>query len=213
MTKEDHDDFAFEPIPGLPEHLPKGEVILWQGRPDWWALTKSSLGFWWVSGWFAVLVVWRFVAVSDQMSASAALWSVMPLILMAAFVAAVLLVFGYAQARAAMYTVTNQRVVMRVGAALSVTFNLPFVAIANADLLKRRDGTGSIDFQLKGKARVSYLVCWPHVRPWHLRTRPALRCIREADQVAALIAEHAAARVAEPKVTRAAPASVAVAAE
>ncbi len=29
-----HDDFAFDPLPGLPEALPAGENILWQGRPD-----------------------------------------------------------------------------------------------------------------------------------------------------------------------------------
>ena len=28
---EDHDDFAFEPVPGLPELLPQGETLLWQG--------------------------------------------------------------------------------------------------------------------------------------------------------------------------------------
>ena len=54
-----HDDFAVEPIKGLPEVPPKGEQILWQGQPDWWALTKASLGFWWVMGYFAFLALWR----------------------------------------------------------------------------------------------------------------------------------------------------------
>ena len=39
-----HDDFAIEPIPGLPERPPQGEEILWQGRPNWWALAKSACG-------------------------------------------------------------------------------------------------------------------------------------------------------------------------
>ena len=30
-AKMSEDDFAVEPIEGLPELLPKGEVILWQG--------------------------------------------------------------------------------------------------------------------------------------------------------------------------------------
>ena len=42
------DDFAVEPIEGLPELLPKGEVILWQGRPNWLRLTIESLNLWWV---------------------------------------------------------------------------------------------------------------------------------------------------------------------
>ena len=31
-----HDDFAFDRMPGLPERPPRGELILWQGRPDTW---------------------------------------------------------------------------------------------------------------------------------------------------------------------------------
>jgi len=197
MAKDD--DFAFEPIPGLPERLPDGEDILWQGRPDWWALAKSSLAFWWVIGWFAVLAIWRFVAVSDLMPLTQALWSVVPLLIMGAVVASLLLLFAYAQAQATVYTVTNKRIAMRVGAALQVTFNLPYVQINAADLDRRKDGTGTIAFELMGKNRVSYLVCWPHVRPWYFKTRPALRCIRDADRVAALIADYANATFAEPQ--------------
>jgi hypothetical protein len=29
------DDFAGEPIPGLPADLPEGEKLLWQGSPGW----------------------------------------------------------------------------------------------------------------------------------------------------------------------------------
>ena len=49
------DDFAVEPIEGLPELLPKGEVILWQGRPNWLRLTIESLNLWWVIGYFGLL--------------------------------------------------------------------------------------------------------------------------------------------------------------
>ncbi|MEL7115772.1 MAG: photosynthetic complex putative assembly protein PuhB [Pseudomonadota bacterium] len=204
----DHDDFAFEPIPGLPERLPEGEEILWQGRPDWWALTRSALWFWPIAAWFAALVLWRFVAVSDQMPLTAALWSVLPLVIMWAVVAMLLIATAYAQAKASLYTVTNKRVVMRVGAALSVTFNLPYKQLANAEMEVRRDGTGTIALALKGKNRVSYLVAWPHVRPWYFRTQPALRCIAEPKAVAALIAEHAAARMSEPQITRVTPDAV-----
>ncbi|HBB55427.1 MAG TPA: phosphopantetheine adenylyltransferase, partial [Hyphomonadaceae bacterium] len=34
MTKE----FDFEPVRGLPEALPAGEAILWQGAPSAWGL-------------------------------------------------------------------------------------------------------------------------------------------------------------------------------
>ena len=32
---ENHDDFAFEPVRGLPAELPRGERLIWQGAPDW----------------------------------------------------------------------------------------------------------------------------------------------------------------------------------
>lgn len=195
-----NDDFAFEPVPGLPERLPRDEMILWQGRPNWWSLTKSALAFWWITGYFAVLALWRFVALSDQGTLAQAALGAVPFIIAWAVVAALLMVTAYAQAKSAMYTLTNKRVVMRVGAALQVTFNLPYLQVANADLLRLRDGTGTIALELMGKNRVSYLVAWPHVRPWYFRTRPALRCIDEPEKVAAIIAEHAAARVAEPKI-------------
>ena len=32
---EHHDDFDFEPVRGLPQVLPEGERLLWQGAPRW----------------------------------------------------------------------------------------------------------------------------------------------------------------------------------
>ena len=51
------DDFAFEPIRGLPERPPEGEVILWQGQPNWLRLTVDSLNLWWVLAYFIFLFV------------------------------------------------------------------------------------------------------------------------------------------------------------
>jgi hypothetical protein len=46
----EHDDFAVEPVKGLPEKPPAGEVILWQGRPDTWALAREALNLNWIIG-------------------------------------------------------------------------------------------------------------------------------------------------------------------
>ncbi|MCE8470521.1 PH domain-containing protein, partial [Rhodovulum sulfidophilum] len=61
------DDFAAEPIKGLPERLPEGEHILWQGRPDWWALARESLALFWVGGYFVVLFLWRMIVAAETM--------------------------------------------------------------------------------------------------------------------------------------------------
>ena len=39
-----------------------------------------------------------------------------------------------------------------------------------------KSGLGTITFELIGETRLSYLMTWPHVRPWHMsRTQPAFR--------------------------------------
>ena len=43
MSNHEHDDFAVEPLPGLPAQPPKGEVILWQGRPQTFALARRGV--------------------------------------------------------------------------------------------------------------------------------------------------------------------------
>jgi hypothetical protein len=55
----EHDDFAVEPVRGLPERPPSGEIILWQGRPDTWSLAREALNLNWIMGYFALLVLWR----------------------------------------------------------------------------------------------------------------------------------------------------------
>lgn len=198
-----HDDFAVEPIPGLPERPPEGEHILWQGRPNWWALTCQSLNLYWVIGYFVVLFAWRFVTLIDRVPFGTAFSASFPFIILGGVAAALLMVIGYVQARATMYTITNRRVAMRIGAALTVTLNLPFTRINNANLDLRRNGTGTIVLDLLGDTKLSYLVCWPHVRPWQIsKTQPALRCIPDAQAVAALMAEAAEARINTPQVAR-----------
>ncbi|MGG7643455.1 photosynthetic complex putative assembly protein PuhB [Rhodovulum sp. YNF3179] len=209
----DHDDFAVEPVKGLPERPPEGEHILWQGRPNWWALTRESLSLYWVAGYFVALAVWRFVTMADQVGAVIAFRASFPFIILGAIVCALLMIVGWVQARAAVYTITNRRVAMRIGAALTVTLNLPFTQIRNAGLDLRRGGTGTIALDLMGETRLSYLVCWPHVRPWVMRrTQPALRCIPEAERVAHILAEAAEARVSTPQLQRQ-PTAASVAAE
>ncbi len=207
-----HDDFEIEPVEGLPERPPEGEVILWQGRPDWWQLAWESLSLPWIIGYFAVLAVWRFLSVIDLLPLGQALGATLPFLIMGSVVVILLVLTALAQARTAMYTVTNRRVAMRIGAALTMTLNLPYTQIANAMLDLRRGGTGSIAFETMGATRLSYLLCWPHIRPWHMKaTQPALRCIPDAERVAALIADAAQARIAEPKLERKAPARVGIA--
>jgi len=206
LIMDDHDDFAFEPIPGLPALPPKGEEVLWQGRPDTLALAREAFGLVWVAVYFVGLVLWRgSVGWAEGGAAMAAAMGI-PYALLGAAACGLLLLLAFAQARTTVYTVTTARVAMRIGAALSITLNLPFAKIGTGRLALRKNGTGTIVLETLGSTRISYLVCWPHVRPLHvLRTQPALRCIPDAARVARLMADAAEARFSLPVVSRTAP--------
>lgn len=207
-----HPDFATEPVPGLPERPPLGEELLWQGRPDSLALARDAFKVTWVAGYFVALAVWRAAVVADG-SAGSILAVMLPYLVIGAVACGLLYGMAVVQARSTVYTVTTARVAMRIGAALTVTLNVPFKQIAAASLAARRNGTGTIALQTLGETRISYLVCWPHVRPWNFaRTQPALRCIPDAARVARLLADAAETRLNEPVVARAAP-GLAMAAE
>lgn len=198
-----HDDFAFETRPGIPAPLPRDERILWQGRPSTWALARDAFGLRWVWFYFVLVIAWRAGKGAAEAGLAGALAYGLPYLGLAVAASVVILALAWAQARAAVYTVTTARVLMRIGAALQITLNLPFRQIGAADLDLRRDGTGTIAFTTLGPTRFSYLVLWPHLRPWHARhTRPALRCIPDAARVARLVAEAAEARNAEPVLVR-----------
>jgi hypothetical protein len=208
-----HDDFAFEAMPGLPERPPLGEDILWQGKPAAYALARDAYGLHWIAGYFALIILWR--AATGYADGGAALAAAMGLPYLMLGLLGLGVVYGLAwiQARTTVYTLTSARVVLRIGAALPVTFNLPFKQIGAANLDLRRDGTGTIALDTLGSTRISYLIAWPHVRPWRMaKTEPAMRSIPDAKRVAGLLAEAAEARVSIPQVTRTAP-MAAVAAE
>lgn len=206
MPHDGHDDFAFEYAPGLPQKLPEGEEILWQGRPNAWRLTVESLSLYWVWGYFALLAFYRVASAIYDHGFAVAAASVVPIALLALGATAVLYLIALAQARVAIYTLTSDRVILRVGAVTQVTLQIPFTQLQNAMLDMRKTGTGSIVFEPKpdGGQMLSYWYLWPHIRPWHMRLpQPSFRCIRDADRVAALLAEAAEDRMAQPELGRA----------
>lgn len=198
-----HDDFNFEPVRGLPEALPADEQILWQGAPDPGRLAREALGIRWIAGYFALLVVWRFGVSSTEYPLGMAALHAVPFVIAGLIVCAIIYGIAYVQAKSTVYTLTNKRVAMRIGAALTMTLNLPYTWIGNANADIKSSGHGTIVFELIGEDRLSYLMTWPHVRPWKMmRTQPALRCIPDASKVAQLFAEAAETRVAQPQLSR-----------
>lgn len=195
-----HDDFASEPVPGLPARPPLGEEILWQGRPASFALARDAYKITWFAGYFVVLAIWRASIIGDTLGERVLV--ALPYLVIGAAFCAMIYLLALIQARSTLYTLTTARVAMRIGAALTVTLNIPFKQVANANLALRQNGTGSIALETIGDTTISYLVCWPHVRPWRLaKTQPMLRCIPDAKRVANLLADAAQTRLNQPEVT------------
>jgi hypothetical protein len=106
--------------------------------------------------------------------------------------------------RTTLYTITNRRVVMRFGVALPMTINIPFNLIDEAALKLNRNGSGDIALALSASQKISYLLLWPHARPWRMRRpMPALRAISDPAGVAELFGHALAATLAQPDFTAA----------
>ena len=184
-------EHEFEAALGLPEPLPAGEKILWQGAPSWTAMAKHVFRLQWLTVYFAVIVVLQIASVSSSAGGLAEGWSSVALAVFLALVGLLLVgLLAYWSATTTVYTLTNRRIVMRVGIVLTVTFNLPFKTLRSADLKLYKDGTGDIPMQIATGDKIAFFHLWPHVRPWRLaKPEPMMRCIPEAKQVAVLLTE------------------------
>ncbi len=179
-------EHEFEPQYGLPEMLPPGEKLLWQGSPEWKALALEVFHARKLAFYFAVILALRAAFVlADGGTMFEVLKSWAWLAPMAGIAVAIMLVLARLAARTTVYTITDRRVIMRIGIVLTVAYNLPFKRIEAAGLLVRgKDGHGDLPITLKAGERIAILQLWPHARPWHLaRPQPMLRGLKDARQV------------------------------
>lgn len=193
-------DFDFEPVPGLPGHLPDGETLLWQGAPDWWCLARRVFHLPLIAGYLGMFAIWRIVsAIYDQqplLDAARGL-SVMALLIVAC--CAILAAIAYATARTTVYSVTSERVIMRYGIALPMALNIPFAKVEGAAAKLYAGGCGDIPLTLAAGEKIAYVMLWPHARPWRVkRPEPMLRGIPQAAAISALLAQALAAAASRP---------------
>ncbi|SEP93564.1 PH domain-containing protein [Ectothiorhodospira magna] len=184
-----HDDHAPEPIRGLPELPPEGEHILWQGVPLWGALARRAFHVRKVMIYLGIFLAARGSYTLMQGGGfGAALGDVALFFTLSVTAVALLYLLAWVMARATVYTITNRRIVIRFGVAIQMSVNLPYRVIQSASVKLHGDGTGDIPLALEPPERVSYMIMWPHVRPWRLLTpQPMLRCIPDAGRVAELL--------------------------
>ena len=181
----------FSQFKELPAPLPVGERVIWQGKPTFKGLALRSFHIREVAVYFGLLLMWRLWSnwshgVPAGEAVTSALWLIVPAVSGIAVLAGLAWLFQ----RAACYTITSKRILFQFGVALPMTMNIPLSKIANAALKTYPDGSGNIPLKLSDSGRASYLLLWPHVRPWRLRvSEPMLNSVPDAAEVAAKLAQ------------------------
>lgn len=201
-------EHGYELVPGLPERLPEGETILWQGKPAWFPFARRAFCLRGLAIYFGLLLAWQVVTgVQDGLGAAEIVVGAAPLMLTALCCLLGLGFIGWLSARMSIYTITDRRVVMQVGVALPTTINLPFVAIDTMGVRQHRDGTEDVLLTLAQPHRASLVALWPHCRPFRLaRPEPLLRGLRQQEGGARILARALAASAEQSMQPVAAPA-------
>ena len=198
----DMNEHEFEPVRGLPELLPAGERTIWRGEPDWRSLARRVFHVRKIALYFGLLIAFSITSKlvgGESIAAvvSAASWQ----LTLALSALGILFFLAWLYARTTVYTLTSERLVMRFGVALTMAVNIPWTRIVKADLLLHGDGTGDIVFTVDPERRMSYILLWPLVRPWHFSpVMPAIRSIQDADAVAAQLGDVLRKRHQQPAV-------------
>ena len=184
-------EHEFEAQPGLPEPLPPNEEIIWQGGPDLKAFALHAFHMHWFALYFGAMVLLKAIAVSQSVGGWSQEWPGFVWALGLSIAALVLIgLLAYWSVNTTMYTLTNRRLVMRIGIVLTITFNLPLKRLAQAGIHVYKDGSADIPIRLNAEDKIPYLHLWPHARAWKLaHPEPMIRCVADGRHVASLFAD------------------------
>ena len=180
-----------EPVPGLPEKLPAGEYIVWQGKPEVSALVKRVFHAPTIALYFAGLIAVHAVYQSINGTPLSTIGIAMIWQVGLAVIGVGLLVgAGNLYAHSTMYTFTNRRLVIRSGVAVSMMVNIPWESVKSAGVRYCRDGTGDFLITPTADRKLYYLMIWPHVRQLGFRSvQPLLRGIGSPRDIAARLGD------------------------
>ncbi len=182
-------EYELEAEYGLPEKLPEAEKIIWQGSPDVWRTAKDIFYIRPVIAYFIFLVFFRiYDGIVLEHSLQVVVISTAWMIALSIVCVGLLGTLAYFTAKSAVYTITNRRIVMRIGMAMTLSFNLPYKEIVSADVKAQKDGYGNIPLKVDHGTKIGYFHLWPHVRPMNFNhPEPMLRNIANVKEVASLL--------------------------
>ena len=104
----------------------------------------------------------------------------------------IIFALAFAISRAAMFTITSERVILRHGFAIRKYVNAPFETMSSAQLKLKSARVGDIALQFNGAVQPPFLHLWPFVKPFTFaKPEPMLRGIRDPQSVAKTLADAA----------------------
>jgi len=182
-------EYELEAQYGLPEKLPDGEYVIWQGSPNVWRMAKDAFYIRPIIAYFVFLVLFRiFDGISLEHATLAIVISTIWMLALSVVCIGLVYCLAYFTAITAVYTMTNRRIVMRIGIALTLSFNLPYKEIISADFQEKKDGFGNIPLRISPTTKIAYFHLWPHARPFCFNNpEPMLRNIANVKEVATLL--------------------------
>ena len=174
----------------LPADIPEGERVLWFGRPEWVSLARHAYRADIVAVYFGALMIWNLDLGGADVGLAALAINLSKSLVLALAGLGLLCLLAWLSARTTLYVITSRRIVMKVGIALPIFFNIPYSQIESAALRLFRDGAGDIPLALAAGRRIAYLHLWPHARPFHIANpQPALRSVPDAALVGEALRE------------------------
>lgn len=182
-------DFEIERALDLAAPLPKGEHVIWLDSPDWKSFALRVFHIKALAIYFTIAIAFNILwMVANGSPTADVLVSTARLVPLSLLALALFTLVAWLMAKSTTYAITNHRVFLRIGVALSITVTVPLKTIRSADLKLYKDGTGDLPLSLTGEDRLAYLHLWPHARPWQLKdTAPMLRAVPDAKKVAEIL--------------------------
>ena len=171
--------------------LPKGESVLWRGKPDWRHLALDAFYAPWVLLYFVGIGTWHLsTTLHDGGSRADALAAASVVIIPLVISLSLVVLLAWLSARSTVFTLTDRRIVMCYGVALPALINVPLNSIQSLKLRRGFLGRGDIAFSLPREGRLSFHQIWPYARPWHLfPASPMLRSMPDVDGLAMIFSE------------------------
>ena len=168
--------------------IPEGESILWKGKPSFWGFSWYFFGLKLLAFYLIILSVVFAARLTVTDFFTAFVVDFLPFLLSGILTSCILMALAKIQSQSSVYIITENRVIIKSGAALSFLISMPFKKIKAVNLQKRKGSLGTISFELNSGKRVPYISCWPSVRPWRFKkTEPAFSCIENVDEVATIL--------------------------